>query len=104
MTAAPLYLATAIALFGLGWAGLLLRAAPLRKLIALNVMGLGALMLLVAVAYRGDAPPDPVPHALAITGIVVAVAATGLGLALIRRARRAAAEEDDDAVGGGAGR
>ena len=91
MTPALLYVATAVALFGFGWAGLLLQADALRKLVAVNVMGIGALMLLVAFAYRGDAPPDPVPHALAITGIVVAVAATALGLVLIRRAR--AAEE-----------
>ncbi|TVQ55070.1 MAG: Na+/H+ antiporter subunit C [Rhodobacteraceae bacterium] len=87
MTSEALYAAVALALFGLGWAGLLLKAAPLRKLIALNVMSLGALMLLVAFAWRPDAPPDPVPHALAITGIVVAVAATALGLVLIRRVR-----------------
>jgi multicomponent Na+:H+ antiporter subunit C len=44
-------------------------------------------MLLVAFAWHPDGPPDPVPHALAITGIVVAVAATALGLVLIRRVR-----------------
>ena len=92
MTPGLLYAAAAVALFGVGWAGLLLRPEPLRKLIAVNVMGLGVLMLFVAFAYRGDAAPDPIPHALAITGIVVAVAATGLGLALIRRARDAERE------------
>ena len=89
MTPDVLYGVAAVALFGIGWAGLMLRMAALMRLIALNVMGLGVLMLLVAVAYRGAAPPDPVPHALAITGIVVAVAATALGLVLIRRARDA---------------
>lgn len=89
MTPAILYAAAAVALFGLGWAGVLLRPEPLRKLIAVNVMSLGVLMLLIAFAYRGESPPDPVPHALVITGIVVAVAATALGLALIRRARDA---------------
>lgn len=98
MTPALLYVAAALSLFGIGWAGLLLRPEPLRKLIAINVMSLGVLMLLVAVAYRGDAPPDPVPHALVITGIVVAVAATALGLVLIRRAR--AAEEGPEGRGG----
>lgn len=87
MTPDLVYAAAALALFGLGWSGLALSAGPLRKLIALNVMSLGALMLLVAFAWRPDAPPDPVPHALAITGIVVAVAATALGLVLIRRVR-----------------
>jgi multicomponent Na+:H+ antiporter subunit C len=101
VTPAVLYIAAAVALFGLGWAGLLLRPEPLRKLIAVNVMGLGVLMLLVAFAYRGDAAPDPIPHALAITGIVVAVAATALGLVLIRRARAAEASEAAEAGGEG---
>lgn len=87
MTPDLVYSAVAIVLLGLGWAGLLLQPGALRKLIAVNVMGLGALMLLVAIAWRPDAPPDPVPHALAITGIVVAVAATAMGLVLIRRVR-----------------
>jgi len=42
--------------------------------------------VLVAVAYRGiDRAPDPIPHALVLTGIVVAVSATALALALARR-------------------
>ena len=58
----------------------------LRKLIALNVMGAGVFHVLVAVAYRGlDAGPDPVPQALVLTGIVVAVSATALALALSQR-------------------
>ncbi len=97
-----LYIAAATALFGLGLGGLILHPSALRRLIAVNVMGLGALMLLVAFAYRRQDAPDPVPHALAITGIVVAAAASALGLILIRRARQA----DEDAVarrrGGGA--
>jgi multicomponent Na+:H+ antiporter subunit C len=41
---------------------------------------------LVAVAYRGlDQAPDPVPQALVLTGIVVAVSATALALALWSR-------------------
>lgn len=87
MTPDLVYSGVSIVLLGLGWAGLLLHPGALRKLIAVNVMGLGALMLLVAIAWHPDAPPDPVPHALAITGIVVAVAATAMGLVLIRRVR-----------------
>ncbi len=46
-------------------------------------------MMLIAVAYRGPGvPPDPVPHALVLTGIVVAVSATALALALARRLHR----------------
>ena len=40
--------------------------------------------MLVALAKRsGDALPDPVPHAMVITGIVVAVSATALALTLM---------------------
>ena len=43
-------------------------------------------LLLIAVAYRGlDQAPDPLPHALVLTGIVVAFSATALALALGRR-------------------
>jgi multicomponent Na+:H+ antiporter subunit C len=58
----------------------------LRKLIAINITGAGVFQLLVAVAYRGlDQAPDPVPQALVLTGIVVAVSATALALALWNR-------------------
>ena len=49
-------------------------------------MGTGVFMLLISIAYRGpDVAPDPIPHALVLTGIVVAVSATALALALVRR-------------------
>jgi multicomponent Na+:H+ antiporter subunit C len=84
---ALIYTALAVALFGLGLGGLVLAARPLKKLLGANVMGLGAFALLVVTARGPDGQTDPVPHALVITGIVVTVAGTGLGLALIRRAR-----------------
>jgi len=84
LTALPLALAGA-ALFGLGVHALLVRPSMLRKVLAVNVAGTGVFLLLVAGAQRGDSPPDPVPHALVLTGIVVAVSATALALALIRR-------------------
>jgi multicomponent Na+:H+ antiporter subunit C len=76
-------------LFGVGFHALLARADPLRKLIALNVMGGGALLFLVASAQRHPGGPDPVPHALALTGIVVTLAATAAGIALARSLERA---------------
>jgi multicomponent Na+:H+ antiporter subunit C len=45
--------------------------------------------VLVAVAYRGlEKAPDPIPHALVLTGIVVAVSATALALTLGQRLER----------------
>jgi multicomponent Na+:H+ antiporter subunit C len=58
----------------------------LRRIMALNILGSGVFLLLVVFAYRSpDIPPDPVPHAMVLTGIVVAVSATALGLSLARR-------------------
>jgi multicomponent Na+:H+ antiporter subunit C len=40
----------------------------------------------VATAYRNRSPlPDAVPHAMVLTGIVVAVSMTGFSLILVRR-------------------
>ena len=60
----------------------------LRRLLGLNVLGSGVFMMLVALASRTTdiaTRPDPVPHAMVLTGIVVAVSATALALALLRR-------------------
>jgi multicomponent Na+:H+ antiporter subunit C len=48
-------------------------------------MSNGVFLLLVALAGRGGEQPDPVPHAMVITGIVVAVSATALALVLMLR-------------------
>jgi multicomponent Na+:H+ antiporter subunit C len=47
-------------------------------------MGSGAFLVLVGLAQRYDVA-DPVPQAMVLTGIVVAVAATALALALVRK-------------------
>lgn len=71
-------------LFCIGLAGLILRPHLLVKIIAFNVLGSGAFLVLVGLGSR-DGTADPVPQAMVLTGIVVAVAATALGLALARR-------------------
>ncbi len=93
LTAQWLYGLTACLLVALGLRGTLLHASLLQRIVAINVMGAGVFLLLITVAYRGPGlAPDPVPHALVLTGIVVAVSATALALAL---ARRLHAERDD---------
>jgi len=91
-------------LVGLGVYGLIVSPQPLRKLLALNVIGTGAFLLFGTVARRGaDAglPADPVPQALVITGIVVAFAATALAAAIMLRLARVAGSADlDDAPAG----
>ena len=86
---------TAIALFTLGLRALLLELTLLRRVLAVNVMGAGVFMLLITIAYQGRIlPADPVPHALVLTGIVVAVSATALALVLSRKlAEKDKAEE-----------
>jgi multicomponent Na+:H+ antiporter subunit C len=88
MTTALLYSLAGVALFGLGLHALIVRAHLVAKILALNVMGAGVFMLLIAVAARSETP-DPVPHALVLTGIVVAVSATAVALALALRVRAA---------------
>jgi multicomponent Na+:H+ antiporter subunit C len=77
------YAVTGALLFAIGVAGLILRSHLLRKILAFNVMGSGAFLMLVGFGQRGGTP-DPVPQAMVLTGIVVAVAATALALALAR--------------------
>lgn len=90
---ATLHALAGAALFVLGLYALLVRADLLRRIMAINVAGAGVFLVLVAVAYRGgEAPPDPVPHAMVLTGIVVAVC--GTAVALVLAGRVAAAEEE----------
>lgn len=84
MSIAHLYALVGVGLISLGLYALIVHAHLLRKILAINVMGSGIFLLLVALAKRtGTALPDPVPHAMVITGIVVAVSATALALTLM---------------------
>jgi multicomponent Na+:H+ antiporter subunit C len=75
----------AAALFALALYSLLTARHLLRKLIALNVMGTSVFLIFLTMAARARGV-DAVPHAMVLTGIVVTVGATGMALALIRRA------------------
>lgn len=93
------YLCVAAGLTVLGSVRLLLARDPLVRLICLNVAGSGALLVLVALAARSD-PPDPVPHALVLTGIVITVASTGAGLVLLRRTEETPAGPEEPQTAG----
>jgi multicomponent Na+:H+ antiporter subunit C len=96
-----LYSLVSIALFSICVHGLTSRAHLLRKILALNMMGSAVFLLFVAIAYRNRVDqPDPVPHAMVLTGIVVAVSATAFALAL---ARRYHAETGESELGDGDG-
>jgi multicomponent Na+:H+ antiporter subunit C len=79
-----IYLLCAAGLILIGLFGLARRVHLLHKILSLNVMGAGVFMLLLTLATRADFP-DAVPQALVLTGIVVAISATGLGLSFIQR-------------------
>lgn len=74
-----LFAVTGVGLFCIGLRALVREAHLLRKVLAINLMGSGTFLVLVA----GAAPDDPVPQAMVITGIVVAVSASALALNLM---------------------
>ena len=83
MTSDWLYLGAGAALTGLGVYGVLVAEHVLRKILALNLLGSAVFLLLVVFGRRGEGPLDPLPQALVLTGMVVAVATTALALALM---------------------
>ena len=88
MTETALYGLCSAVLIGLGLYGLIVQPHPLRKILAFNLIGGGVFLLFGVVARRGAAAGlggDPIPHALIITGIVVAFSATALAIALLLR-------------------
>ena len=95
LTANLIYAFAGTALFVLGLRNALLHAALLGRVLAINLCGAGVFLILVSLAYRGPATaPDPLPHALVLTGIVVAISATALALALARQLNRAAGKSN----------
>jgi multicomponent Na+:H+ antiporter subunit C len=84
MSEGVIYALAGVLLFCLGAYALLVRAHLLRKILALNVMASGTFLVLIGLAQRTGVP-DPVPHALVLTGIVVAVSSTAFALVLVRR-------------------
>lgn len=84
---AIIFAVTGVAVFGIGLFGLIARTHLLRRIIAVNVMAGGIFIFFGAMAERAgtEAGSDPVPHAMVITGIVVAVSVTAFAIALARR-------------------
>jgi multicomponent Na+:H+ antiporter subunit C len=88
VSAVVVYVAAGIGLIGAGTFGICSAADGLRRIIAINVAAVGVLTVMVALAARGDGVPDPVTHAMVLTGLVVSASATALALALARRRER----------------
>jgi multicomponent Na+:H+ antiporter subunit C len=99
------YLLAGVALFVVGFHGLVSMPHLLKKILAANIMSSGTALVLIAVAARTPGGvPDPIPHAMVLTGIVVAVCATGLALALADRVQavngKAEIDDTEDTEGG----
>ncbi|MCC5886026.1 MAG: NADH-quinone oxidoreductase subunit K [Gammaproteobacteria bacterium] len=97
---AVIYVLTAAAIFGIGLYGLLVSRQILRQLLTINLMGGGIFLLLITLGGGAEGPPDPVPQAMVLTGIVIAVSATAFALALLLRWQElsGSSEVDGDAV------
>jgi multicomponent Na+:H+ antiporter subunit C len=86
VTVPVLYTLVGVALFCMALYAVIASRSSLRKVLAVNVMSSGVFLVLVALARRAPgASPDPIPHAMVLTGIVVAVSATALAIVLINR-------------------
>jgi multicomponent Na+:H+ antiporter subunit C len=109
ITPSRLFGLAAAALIGLGLFGVVVNPAPLRKILAFNLIGAGTFLLFGVVGQRGAAAgfgADPVPQALVITGLVVAFAATAIAVMLVVRLFQttgAATLADDGAYGADGG-
>jgi multicomponent Na+:H+ antiporter subunit C len=98
-----IYSVASVALFCIGLYSLIVYPHLLRKILALNVMASGVFLLLVSIARRNwTLVADPVPHAMVLTGIVVAVSTTAFALAIARHSQMETGEtslhddEEDD--------
>ena len=73
-------------LIGIGLYGLVAQPHLLRRLIGFNIVGSGVFLVFGASSARPSSDhPDPVPMAMILTGIVVALATTALLVALVVR-------------------
>ncbi|CAN5808788.1 hypothetical protein BH23GEM11_BH23GEM11_02040 [soil metagenome] len=86
MTPLDLYTLAGAALFVLGMHAVMVRAHLVWRVLGFNVAGGGIFLVLLAASPRLDPlVADPVPQAMVLTGIVVAVAATAVALGLVLR-------------------
>jgi multicomponent Na+:H+ antiporter subunit C len=100
-----------IALFMLGMYTLISRRNLIKKMMGLNIFQVAVIMFYVTMAkVKGGtapillegAPPsaysNPLPHVLMLTAIVVGIATTALGLALIVRIKDAYGSVEEDEI------
>ena len=83
-------------LVAIGLSGYLFSRHLLRRLLAFNITGSGALLMVLALADTtlADTAHQQVPSLLIFSGILVAVSATALGTALLLRWHRRTGRTD----------
>ncbi len=80
------YSLAGMVLFALGLHALVILPHILRKILSINIMAGGVFLFLISIAARNfEDFPDPVPQAMLLTGVVVALSATAFAVALARR-------------------
>ena len=95
-----IYPLTAGVLFAIGLYGILARTELIHRLLGANVMASAVFLYLIVISTAPEGDPDPVPQAMVLTGIVIAVSLTAFALALLRyfhalSGQRALEDEDD---------
>lgn len=100
MTPATAYAMAGALLFCIGLFGVFFVPHLLKRLMALNIVAIGVFLVLVAIAERNaTSAPDPVPHAMLLTGIVVAISASAFAIRLARSFHAATGAIDLDEGG-----
>lgn len=90
------FLLAGAALFAIGLWGVIAAAETLRRVLGINIMSTGVFFVLITTAARTTGEvPDPVPHAMVLTGIVVSVCATALALALAESEQEARGQDGE---------
>jgi multicomponent Na+:H+ antiporter subunit C len=88
ITSNLIYLVCSVVLLTVGLLGFLLNTDFIRKILGLNIFGIAIFMLLLVTSNHGAGVVDPIPHAMVLTGIVIAAAGTALGLNLASKVVR----------------
>lgn len=83
---ALLYALVGVVLTGIGLWGVVVRRQLMVRLVAFNIVGAGIFLAFGGIASRRpDLGGDPVPLAMVLTGLVISLAATAVGAALVVR-------------------
>ena len=89
-----IYIVGACAMTAAGLAGFVVAEKVARKVVALNIAGCGVFAIFLTYAARGSSDAiDPVPQAMVLTGIVVAVCSSALALSLAKQIEETEGEE-----------